>query len=130
MTCRYIEPQELKRLFDKKILSDDIRLKYTVGVSEVCDLSLLIESKKIDGIHEDTLRENFSNITNEVENGLIWVLELDANNLYRMLSDDGFYEDFCDKKENPYKLSKRISLSYDNSYSYWTENVYIEAFQL
>jgi len=130
MNCRYFPRHELDRLFSRNILSDDIENEYVVGVSEVCDFSSIVESKKIEGIHENTLKASYANVKNKVDQGNIWILELTSDNLSRLLLEDDFYETYCDKKGNPYTLVQRISLHFDSSYSYWTENVYAEAFDL
>lgn len=128
ITCRYLNKIELSTLYEKNILPKDVANNNIVGVSEICNFSLIIEDKKIEGISQQELEANCVNISKEVERGRVWILELTSDGLSRLLLDDDFYEMYCDKKGNPYTLSQRISLHYDDSYSFWTENVYIEAF--
>ncbi len=128
MTSRYLTKTEFIHLFDKGNLPDDIKDGQAIGVSEPTAFSLLIESKKIQGVNDQTLFENYSNVHSTIAKGDIWILELSSDNLARLLLNSGFVEDFCDKKDNPYDLSRRVSLFYDGDYSYWTENVYFEAF--
>jgi hypothetical protein len=128
MTSRYFEKNELRTLFEKNITPQDIKEGHVIGVSEVCKCSLIIEEKKIEGVHEDVLRQNYQNILTEFEKGRLWILELAADNISRLLLDEDFFNAYCDKKTNPYELSERFSLFYDMNYSYWTENVYEEAF--
>jgi hypothetical protein len=128
MTSRYLLKQELLNLFDKKVIPKDIGEGGTIGVTEVCNYSLIIEEKKIARVHEDILTANFTTVAAECDNGKIWILELTADNLSRLLLDEDFYDSHCDKRSNPYTLSGRFCLYYDLNYSYWTENVYDEAF--
>lgn len=128
MTSRFLTNDELETLFNKNILPNDIQPGYVVGVSEACILSLLIEKNKIENVDEKSLKAKYHNVLTESENGRIWIIELNSENLSRLLLDEEFYNSYCDRKDNPYDLSKRFSLYYDSSYSYWTENVYAEAF--
>lgn len=129
MTDRFFLNEELSALYSKNIVPQDIESGHVIGVSEVCSLSHIIEIDKITGVHEKVLKANFANVHNECEKGRVWILDLNAENLSRLLLDEEFYEFYCDKKDNPYILSRRISLYYDSSYSYWSDNVYTEAFQ-
>lgn len=130
MTTRYLFKNELSKFFDKDILPTDIEKDQVIGVTEVSSYSLIIEEEKIASVPESLLSGRHQNVLKENNNnGRIWILDLNAQNLSRLLLNEDFYCDYCDKKTNPLELCKRISLYYDDSYSFWSDNVYIEAFE-
>jgi len=129
MENRFVRSQELHKLFEKNIIANDILSKDIIGVSEVCDCSHFIENKKIEGVAESELEQNFKNLDAAIREGFLWVIELTSFHMSNVLLDEDFYNEFCDKKGNPYMLAKRMALYFDSSLSYWTENIYSEAFE-
>ena len=126
---RFLTYSELCKLFDQAYLSSDIENGSIVAVSESTSLSLLIDGNKKEGLSEEDLITNLSNIHQTTTAGTVWWLDLTSENLARQLLNIEFVEEYCNKQSNPYDLSKRISLFFDQTYSYWTENVYSEAFE-
>jgi hypothetical protein len=128
MDCRYFTPNELLSLFERKTLPGEIENGHVVGVTEVSNLSMIIEDRKIRNIPDSEILSKLNNVHSVIQEGQIWLLNLEAENISRVLLDDAFFTSFCDKKLNPHELTKRIALYYDINYSYWTDNVYLEAF--
>ena len=112
----------------KDYLPADILTTNVVGVTETASCAMIIEHSKIDGLNKHTLQEKLNNIGRACDKGLLWIIELDANNLSHALLDEDFFFDYCDKTTNPLELSKRITL-FNHPSSYWTEEVYIQAFE-
>jgi hypothetical protein len=126
---RFFTLNELRDLFENNVMPNDIRIDNTIGVNEVSDCAYLIEDNKIRGLTENSLLERFRNVQESIANGKIWMVELEAHQLANVLVDDDFFGEFCNHRGNPYSLTKRIALFFHTNYSYWTENVYFEAFE-
>ncbi len=129
MHSRYFSQKELEKLFERNTMPTDISIEEVIGVSEPCSISLVVEQNKVNKISQEDTFANYQNIATQISEGSIWIVELNAFSIGRLLLEDDFFEDHCDKHENPYVLSSRMTLYFDSSYSYWSENVYLEAFE-
>lgn len=129
MITRFLNPKELQLVFDKNEIPKDLLSSTVVGVFETADCAMLIENCKLGNRLHSDLNQGYSNLQSLHDRGLAWMIQLEAEKLSQLLTDEDFFSEHCGKAGNPYELSKRMALYVTENYTYWTDNVYTEAFE-
>lgn len=128
-TTRFLSVKELKLVFDRNELPEDLEKQGVVGVFETAECARIIENFKIENKLLSEMHASLSNVEKMHEEGKGWLIDLEAHKISELLLEESFVAAYCSKAGNPYDLSKRISLFIKEDITYWTENVYSEAFE-
>ena len=117
---------EFESIFDRNVVPKDLN-NMLVGVSDVSEFSLIVEDRKIASQSTQAMMIGFENVMKSIENSKTWIIELEGYKLSKVMLNEDFFNEFCNKASNPNTLTKRCALFMDDC-SYWTDNVYFDAF--
>lgn len=124
LDTKFFQDRALESLYHHNRFDND----GMINVSESSALSLIIEIDKISYASQEEMLQKFNNVSRCINTGEVWIIELDAYRLSQFLNEEELFETYCNQKLNPLTLSKRIALYPDSIHSYWSPNVYMEAF--